>query len=375
MHMPDWLVPPYWMFRAYDRVGGRRGLIKYAHWTAATLSFVLIVGSGFVWTTVRDASGLVEVRHVQALADLPTDGPEPVLSIGTTIGGGNDDRDSGSNTDGPKPGDTYLVIGVDTRTGKAGQLGAGTAADVEGARSDTIALAHVSANGVPKVISIPRDTSVYRPACQQWDSATEQYKSQTAPTEPDVKINSAYAVGGPRCLVTTIQQLTGIKIDKFIGVDFAGLVGIVDSIGGVNVTTDHPIVDDELGSIVPTAGSHHLGGKKALAFARARKVAQEGRTDYGRIKRQQQLAAALVASVKHKIIRSPGSLESMAETFRDNVFGDNVGMDDILNQMSNLTGAQYQTVPTAGTNANGNEAVDRVKLGQMLQAIWGGSTS
>lgn len=371
MVLPDWLVPPYWMFQLFDRLGGKDGIVHHSRQVFGVLAFIVLVSCGFAWTTVRDAQGLVEVRHIPALTDLPTTGPEPVLSIGTTIGG--ETVPEASSADGPKPGETYLIVGVDSRAGKDGQLGAGTAGDVVGVRSDTIALAHLSPNGVPKVVSIPRDTSVYRPDCPKWDPETENYDmAQVDPASDDVKINSAYAVGGPRCLVATIQQLTGIKVDKFIGVDFSGLIGIVDAVGGVTVKTPYALIDDELGTIVDCAGMHHLNGKKALAFARARKIAEEGRTDYGRIKRQQQLAGALVASVKEKIIASPSALQSLAQTFQRNIFGDNVSMDDILTQMTNLTGAQYQTVPTSGTNDNGNEVVDRVALGQMLQAIWGG---
>lgn len=376
MHLPDWLVPPYWVFQLWDKVRTPQSWTHNGRWFVGIIAFLVLAGTGFGWTQVREVRGLTEVRQVDALTALPTAGPKPVLTIGTDIGSsGASGADMGSSAAEPVLGVTYLVAGVDSRAGSDGQVGAGTGADVAGARSDTIALIHVTDNGVPKVVSIPRDSAVYRPACHRWHNDSSSYSSDVVPVADEVKINSTYADGGPRCLVSTVQQLTGIKVDKFIGVDFAGMIRMVDAVGGVDIDTPYPLVDDELGVIVGSAGRHHLNGSQALAYSRARKIAQEGKSDYGRIKRQQKLVEALTARIKQQTLSDPTRLNELANTFTHNVFGDNVSVEDLLNQLRNLTGAQFQTLPTVGTDEAGNETVDRNALGAMLQSIWGGTTN
>lgn len=372
MQLPDWCVPPLWVFDAWDAVRQPRRWIDVGRWGFGALAFIVFMACGFGWMQIRSDVGLTEVRHVDALVDLPTEGPSPVLTIGPRIGGPSTTIPTSSPAEQPSGG-TYLVAGVDSRAGDDSRLGAGNADDVQGARSDTVALVRVpDTGGRPEIVSLPRDSGVYRPQCAGWDFRSGRYTSAQVTAEEDTKLNSAYAVGGPRCLVSTVQQLTGIKVDKFVGIDFAGLVKIVDSVGGVDVTTDHPVVDDVLGVIVPFAGPAHLDGAEALNYARARKVEQEGRSDYGRIKRQQQLVAALVTKVKSSVLGDPGTLGELSDAFRSNVFGDNVSATDMLDDLFHLSEGRYQTAPTDGTDDAGNEVVDRNALGTMLQPIWGG---
>lgn len=375
MHLPDSLVPPYWLFQLWDRLRSPQSWVHNGRWLVGSFACVVLTATGAAWTQINTPQGLTEIRKVDALVALPTDGPRPVLTVGTTVGDDNRSQTESDESSGTVLGTTYLVAGVDSRSGADGMIGAGTNADVDGARSDTIGLVHISPNGVPKVVGIPRDSGVYQPTCQRWQADTGTYQDAPVPAGDDVKINSTYARGGPRCLVATVQQLTGIKIDKFVGVDFAGMIQMVNAVGGVDIDSPYPLVDDELGVIVETAGPHHLNGEQALAYCRARKIAQEGKSDYGRIKRQQKLVQALTIRIKQQILHNPTRLDDLAASFTKNIFGDNVSMDDLLDQLPSLTGAQFQTIPTVGTNARGNEVVDRHALGLMLQGIWGGTTN
>ena len=57
--------------------------------------------------------------------------------------------------------------------------------------------------------------------------------------------NTAYEVGGPACAVKTVEQMSGIRMDHYIEVDFTGFKKLIDELGGVHVTTTKPIKDDK----------------------------------------------------------------------------------------------------------------------------------
>ncbi|PKQ14258.1 MAG: transcriptional regulator, partial [Actinobacteria bacterium HGW-Actinobacteria-8] len=106
------------------------------------------------------------------------------------------------------PGRTFLIVGSDSREGWADD---GTV----GARTDTIMLVHQPVSGPTALISIPRDSYAEIPG----------YGGN--------KINAAFAFGGPPLLVQTVEQLTGLTIDRYVEVGFLGVTGIVDALGGV----------------------------------------------------------------------------------------------------------------------------------------------
>ncbi|WP_338703636.1 LCP family protein [Streptomyces sp. Q6] len=236
---------------------------------------------------------------------------------------------SASASASPEPVETgvlnLLVLGSDSRTGKANKaLGGG---DSGGARSDTAMVVHLNADrSEATVVSIPRDTLVERPSCP-----TES--GGTTAVAYNVMFNSAYAVGGPVCAVKTVERLTGVRMDHFLEVDFAGFAKLVDALGGVDVTTDEDI-DDELSRLHLTAGEHHLGGKQALAFARTRHGVGDG-SDLGRIKLQQQLVKALADEVSGSgLLTDPTRLYKVADAATGSLTAD-TGLDS-LTELSSL---------------------------------------
>src|SRR5699024_6281411 len=135
------------------------------------------------------------------------------------------------------------------RAGANAEVGAGSAEQVEGARSDTIMLVNIPASRDRVVgVSFPRDLNIDRPSCERWDNSSGTYTDETVPAENDVKLNTAYALGGPRCLVQVVQKLSGLKVNHFLGMDFAGFESMVDTVGGVEVCATRPLVDDQLGT-------------------------------------------------------------------------------------------------------------------------------
>ncbi|MFJ1794155.1 LCP family protein [Kitasatospora griseola] len=177
-----------------------------------------------------------------------------------------------------------LVLGSDSRAGANGTLAGGGTGDT--ARSDTAMVVHVNqTHTAASVVSIPRDTLVARPACTGLDG-------KPVPAVRSAMYNSAFEVGGPACAVKTTEQLTGMRMDHFVEVDFAGFASMIDAIGGVDVTTTVPISDPDSGLQLP-AGTHHLGGQQALAFVRTRHGVGDG-SDLGRIELQKQMVKAML---------------------------------------------------------------------------------
>jgi LCP family protein required for cell wall assembly len=152
------------------------------------------------------------------------------------------------------PGTTYLLVGSDSREGltkqERGDLGTGTGA---GQRTDTIILLHVPAGDGPRLLlSIPRDSYV------------------DIPGHGRNKINAAYAFGGPKLLVETIEQKTQVRIDDYIEVGFAGFVDIVDAVGGITVCPETSINDPKAGGLKMKKGCQGVDGHTALDYSRSR---------------------------------------------------------------------------------------------------------
>lgn len=258
--------------------------------------------------------------------------------------------------------ETYLIVGTDTRTGASGEIGAGTVEDAEGARSDTVMLVNIPADRSRVVaVSFPRDLDVTRPSCEAFDNDTNTYTSEIYPEADGDKLNATYALGGPKCLVKTIQKISGLKIGHFVGMDFAGFESMVDEIGGVDVCTPQPLVDYELGTVLPNVGEQRIDGKTALNYVRARHVDSEGNGDYGRIKRQQRFLSSLLRSaLSNQVLLDPGKLSGFVSAFTRDTFVENVKTQDLITLGRSLQNVDagavtFLTLPTDGTNDWGNE--------------------
>jgi LCP family protein required for cell wall assembly len=196
--------------------------------------------------------------------------------------------DVSSSLTSAKHGTNYLIVGSDSRANVTKEGDAGfNGSKVDGQRSDTLMVLHLE-GGKVKMLSIPRD--LYVPI---------------AGTGGSQKINAAYN-GGPTRLVDTITQgPLGIPIDRYMEVDFVSFAGLVDALGGVTITIDHPAQDQALGLVLPKAGPVKMDGKTALAYVRSRhyvetidgRQVQDPTADLGRIQRQQQFLAVVFAKL------------------------------------------------------------------------------
>ncbi|WP_040833259.1 LCP family protein [Nocardia brevicatena] len=272
--------------------------------------------------------------------------------------------------------ENYLLVGTDTRAGANGELGAGTIEDAEGARADTTMLVHIPENRQRVVVvSFPRDLDVTRPECARWDNEKPGYLDEIYPSAMGDKLNAVYALGGPKCLVSTIQKLTGSTINHFIGIDFAGFETMVDKIGGVEVCASRPVIDGVLGPILEEPGRHRISGPTALNYVRARHVYGEERSDYDRIARQQRFLASLLrGSLSSRVLFDPGKLNGFVSAFRNTTFVDKVTTDDLLTLGRSLQGLDagavtFLTIPTAGTTSYGNEIPRESDIKAIFRAI------
>ncbi len=187
------------------------------------------------------------------------------------------------------PAKTWLLIGSDERDGSVG----GTKDEVPGFRTDTLLVLTKPQNGNSSLISIPRDSYVTIDGT-------------------DMKINAVAETYGYQRLVSTVEDITGMKIDHVVRVGFSGVKDIVDAIGGVDLCLDYD-VNDAYSGLTWTAGCHTADGTTALAFARMRYSDPKG--DIGRAERQRQVISAIMKKLTtDKSVRNYSTIHSVGDT-------------------------------------------------------------
>ena len=151
--------------------------------------------------------------------------------------------------------------------------------------TDTLMLVHLSADRErASVVSLPRDS--YAEIPEHKNRATGRQHPAHA-----VKLNAAYAEGGPRLTVRTVEQMTGVKVDHYLEIDFTGFMKTVDALGGVTICTPKPLKDSYTGLNL-SPGTHRLDGGQALQYVRSRHL--DGAADLSRMRRQQRFMASLI---------------------------------------------------------------------------------
>jgi LCP family protein required for cell wall assembly len=184
--------------------------------------------------------------------------------------------------DGGRPaagsGTNWLLVGSDSRgdLSPEQQADLSTGGDLGSGRTDTILLVHVPGllSGEPTtVVSIPRDSYVEIP---DWGSD---------------KINASFAAGGAALLTQTVEQATGLRVDHYAEIGFAGFGAVVDALGGVQICPPEPITDPLAGIDLP-AGCQDVDGRSALGYVRSRATP---RADLDRMIHQREFMSAMLA--------------------------------------------------------------------------------
>jgi LCP family protein required for cell wall assembly len=303
--------------------GGRRR--KILAWTAATLAVIVVVGVLGAYLVYRHLNGNLHQVDISGVL-----GSQPVSL-----------HPEAQN---------ILVLGSDTRHGQARRYGRSAVLNTD--HSDTLIIVHIAANREwANIMSIPRDSWVSIPACRMGNG------QMSSPTT--FKINEAFTLGtvdgnktelGVACTVKTIEKDTGIRIDHFVVVNFAGFRDMVRAVGGVPECNTRPINDPKSGLHL-TAGHHLLNGSQALGYVRARYTLGNG-SDLERISRQQAFMSSLVDRVKSKLLNPVAIyrfLDAATKSITiDSGLGGIKGLYDLATSLKNLPPSQvtFFTLPT-----------------------------
>ena len=222
--------------------------------------------------------------------------------------------------------------------------------------TDTIMIVHISPGRHRlTVMSIPRDTMVPVYECDSGPG----YAGQQADPAGAVQVNSLLQIGGPTCLWKTVEQVTGIRIDHFIGIGMLGFVKVVNDLGGVNVCVPFN-VNDSVSGLNLNAGEQHINGIQALAFWRTRENIGNG-SDLERIQRDQFMSAQVVKGVLHSgLLSNPLRLLNVITDAAASMTTDaGMTVSDLLQigeSFRNLSSqnVQFITVPNAPWTQNAN---------------------
>ncbi len=199
-------------------------------------------------------------------------------------------------------------------------------------RSDATMLVHISADRKSTyVASIPRDS--YVPI---FDDTGRQRET--------TKINAALSLYGPSGAISTVENLSGLRIDHLAMVDWDGFEDITNALGGVTITT-------------AAEGKRKLDGKEALDYVRVRKTLPGG--DFDRVKRQQNfLRSMMTAIVDRGTLTNPLKLRSTLSAITNNMAVDddwsNSGIRSLAISMRSTRPGDvtFFTIPTSGTGSD-----------------------
>ncbi|MGY1822032.1 LCP family protein [Geodermatophilus sp. SYSU D00079] len=282
------------------------------------LVLALVIGGGLWFLTNRYAGNVDRVSDV--FADLDEEArPAPATPV----------QEAGAEPV------TFLLVGSDTRATAEEGVAAG-------GRSDAIMIARFAADRQhAQLISIPRDSWV------------------DIPGHGKDKINAAYAFGGPPLLIQTVEQLTGVRLDHYVAIDFQGLIQVTDDLGGVDVVVAETTSN---GPYTFPAGVNHLNGDQARWYLGQRYGLAGG--DFDRVKRQQQYLQSMFAKLfGSDTFTDPARLDGALLAVTSAVaVDDQLGNADMLALAYSLRGlnpdnVEFFTTPVLGTGTEGSASV------------------
>ncbi|MFI5759059.1 LCP family protein [Streptomyces sp. NPDC051569] len=264
---PDGAAAPEEPLAADDAAAPLRRTSHWLRWVALGASVSVLAASGAGWWFYQKLDGNI-TTDTTAAAELHTyekERPTPVVLDAQNI----------------------LLLGSDSRSGQGNSKYGGD--DGGSQRSDTTILLHLAADRQSATaVSVPRDLMVEIPSCRRPDG--------TRTKEQFAQFNWAFEFGGAACTIRTVENLTGIRVDHHMVIDFHGFKGMVDAVGGVGICLKEP-VDDKQAKLKLPAGPQTLDGEQALGFVRARHGIGDG-SDTERMGRQQRFLGSLFKKVQ-----------------------------------------------------------------------------
>ncbi|WP_282697134.1 LCP family protein [Streptomyces sp. CC208A] len=251
----------------------------------------------------------------------------------------------------PARGLNLLVVGTDSRAGI-------TADEKERFRlggqdcdcADVVMLVHVSAaNDRVSVVSLPRDSLVELPGPHTDRRTGKVHDAHLA------KLNAAHAEGGSSLSVETVEAVTGLRVHRFLAVDFRRFMDAVDQVdGGVPICTAKPLKDPATGLDL-AVGTTRVDGGGGLQYVRSRKA--DGEMDFGRIRKQHKFVVNMLDRLRSGgILDDPARLRALASTLRGTAAADRgVTAAELLVLATRLkevgpSRTEFATVPVRGFN-------------------------
>ena len=241
----------------------------------------------------------------------------------------------------------YVLLGSDSRD--PGNEGNG--------RSDTILVVHLNAKrDKAYIISFPRDMYV------------------NIPGQGKNKINAAFAFGGAPLAVRTLEDLTGVRMDHVVLIDFEGFIRLTQDLRGVTVTNKTAF--SAHGFDYPE-GKITIAGEEALWFVRERKQLPGG--DLDRAENQRNVIKAIVQKgLSVQVLSDPGTFINFVGNVAKHLTVDNDLSDAELRRTAlslRLSGKDVELLqaPISGfsTTSDGQsiDVVDTVKMAELARAM------
>jgi LCP family protein required for cell wall assembly len=212
--------------------------------------------------------------------------PIPTTTDGSSLQPNAEPTAEASPTRPPNPNRiTFLLVGVDWMPGRDHSV------------TDTMMLASLdTATGKAAMVSVPRDTANFD--LYYGGKAGVSFKLNTlmnAATRPDFRSPDSPI----KTLENEIGFLVGVHVDYYALISLAGLAGMIDTLGGIDVYNARAINDNTNKIYIP-AGQIHLDGATAIGYVRSREGG--GDSDYTRAARQQ----AVLMAAKSRLLSPTG---------------------------------------------------------------------
>lgn len=271
-----------------------------------------------------------------------------------------------------------LLVGTDARTDMQGNplplkmLKELRTEDTAGINTDTIIVLRIPKNGAKPVgISIPRDTWVDSPRGGQTKinsvfggaKLTAANQERASGERDSAKIERDSDQVGRKALVTTVQNLTQLRVDHYAEVNLLGFYLLTEALGGVEVCLNHPTQDKDSGANFK-AGPQKISGGEALSFVRQRKNLPRG--DLDRIVRQQVfLSSAIKQTLSAGTLTDPAKLGQLTDAIHKSMVLDS-GLDllSFARQASGVASGdvEFHTIPVVTADGRSPDGQSIVQI-------------
>ncbi|MCW2747869.1 MAG: hypothetical protein JWP10_1011, partial [Nocardioidaceae bacterium] len=318
---------PKYKGRGKRRMGADKFRYKHRRGIAVMLSFILVItGAGAAFAYVLNGK-LGDIQRIAPPTVKVTNRPDPdegkalnILMLGSDAGKGAGGGNSG---------------GASVKTALAKPVWPSGAF-----RSDSMMVVHISADRKSiYLVSIPRDSLI-----KLYDE-TGSYRYTS-------KANAAFSFYGPNGALSTMEQLSNIRMNHMVIIDWIGFRDLSTALGGVKVCIPNSFYDSGQ-NIQWKAGCQKLKGKKALAYVRTRHGLTKG--DFGRIERQQNFLRATMSQLLSKgTFTNPLRLTNVLSAVTQNIVIDQAWENGDIRALAlamrgvTVKNVKFMTLPIAG---------------------------